>query len=357
VVARLNAGKLILTLCLIATLCFGAGDARALIDEARQHLASYKAVIAEMEEARNRQDGAAYENLGKKSLEHLADAGKAFEASNAAGSDDPEVVYSYAEVMKLAGNDDLGAEMVEQALARGVESPGLWRIYGEMCLASGPARRQDGVDALRKSTELDGTTPASAEAWFALGRFYLENEMPEAASKVFASALAADPAHVPSRLGDAAVKIYGGDIAGAGAIIEEVGKAAQPYDVLLRTMVRAALLDFDRARRSFADTVENHYAYARLTYIAARFPEAVLAAKRAGAMAKDRTDILNFLGAIQIQSGDIPGAIEAYEASLRAQPDQAHIQQTLEQMKKAQQESAQSQQPSPQVGQGVGPLR
>jgi tetratricopeptide (TPR) repeat protein len=356
VVARLDAGKLILSLCLIASLCFGAGDVSASIDEARKHLASYKTVIAEMEDARNRQDSATYESLGKKSREHLADAGKAFEASNAAGSDDPEVVYNFAEVMKLAGNDDLGAEMVEQALDRGVESPALWRIYGEMCLASGPAHRQEGVDALRKSTELDGTTPASADAWFALGRFYLDSEMPEPAAKAFASALAVDPAHVPSRLGDAAAKVYRGDIAGAGALIEEVGKAAQPYDILLRTMVRAALLDFDRSRRTFTDTVDNHYAFARLTYIAARLPEAVLAAKRAGALAKDRTDILNFLGAIQIQSGDLPGAIEAYEASLRAQPDQAHIQQTLEQMKKAQQESA-PQQPTPQVNQGLGPLR
>jgi len=356
VVARLDAGKIILMLSLVAALCLGAGDVRASVDDAREHLASYQSVLSKMKDAQARQDQKAYDSLARQSLGHLADAEKAFKSANAGDSDDPEVVYSYAEVMKLAGNDDLGAEMVQLALDRGVESPALWRIYGEMCLASGPARKQDGVDALRKSTELDGTTPASAGAWFALGRFYLENEMPEPAAKAFASALAADPAHVPSRLGDAAVRIYGGDIAGAGAVIEQVGKAAQPYDTMLRAMVRAALLDFERSRRTFSDTVENHYAFARLAYIAARFPEAVLAAKRAGHLGKDRTDILNFLGAIQIQSGDLPGAIEAYEASLRAQPDQAHIQQTLEQMKKAQQESAQ-QQPTQQVNQGQGPLR
>ena len=356
-VARLNAGKIVLALCLFAAACLGAVDAGATLDEARQHLTAYQSVRGEMQEALARQDMAAYESLEQKSLGHLADAGKAFESAGAGESDDPEVVYSYAETMKVAGNDDLGAEIVRGALDRGVESPGLWRIYGEMCLASGPARRQDGVDALRKSVELDGTTPASAGAWFALGRFYLEKEMPEPASKAFASALAADPAHVPAQLGDAAAKVYSGDIAGAGAIIEKVGRAAQPYDTLLRSMVRAALQDYERARRSFNDTVENHYAYARLMYIAARLPEAIQAAKRAGHLGKDRVDILNFLGAIQIQSGDLPGAIEAYEASLTAKPDQAPIQQTLAQLKKAQQESVQPQQQKPEVGQGLGPLR
>lgn len=356
-VTRLDTGKLILALGLFAATWLGTVDARATLDEAREHLTAYQTLRGEMQEALARQDMVAYESLDKKSLGHLADAGRAFESAGAGESDDPEVVYSYAETMKIAGNDDLGAEMVRDALDRSVESPGLWRIYGEMCLASGPSRRQDGVDALRKSVELDGTTPASAGAWFALGRFYLESGMSDPASKAFAAALAADPAHVPAKLGDAAAKIYSGDIAGAGAIIEQVGRAAQPYDTLLRSMVRAALQDYDRARRTFSDTVENHYAYARLMYIAARLPEAVQAAKRAGHLGKDRVDILNFLGAIQIQSGDLLGAIEAYETSLRAKPDQAPIQQTLDQLKKAQQESAQPQQPKPQVGQGLGPLR
>src|SRR5690606_19543738 len=105
---------------------------------------------------------------------------------------------------------------------------------------------------------------------------------------------------------------------------------------------------------------------ARLLYLAGRIPEAILAARRAADLAGDRVEIWNFLGAIQSQMGDLNGAIEAYEASLRVQPDQANIQQGLEQLKQARQQQ-QSQQPAPQPQsapsqpeqpvQGRGPLR
>ncbi len=355
-VARLNAGALMRTMCLTIGALLYALSATATVEEAQQHLASYRAVLTELQDALNRQDAAAYEALREKSLTALAEARKAFEAAGAGNSADPAVVFSYAEVVKLEGDDDLGAEIARSALDKGVESPALWRIYGEMCLATGPAQYAVGVEALQKSTALDGTSPESADAWFALGRYYLEREMPDPAGKAFASALAANPAHVPAQLGKAAVLIQAGDIAGAGAIVDTVGRAAQPYDVPLRSMVRAALFDYELTRRSFDDTAENHYAFSRLMYIAARFPEAVLAAKRAGHLAPDRVDILNFQSAIQIQIGDYAGAIKACEASLRAKADQPQIQQTLEQLKQAAKEAAQQQQ-APQTGQGKGMLR
>jgi tetratricopeptide (TPR) repeat protein len=181
--------------------------------------------------------------------------------------------------------------------------------------------------------------------------------MPEPAAKAFASALAANPNHVPAQLGEVATRIYSGDIAGAGAIVDKVGRAAQPYDVLLRSMVRAALFDFELTRREFDDTTENHYAFSRLMYSAGRFAEAVLAAKRAGRLSPERVDILNFQSAIQIQLGDYAGAIQTCEASLRAKADQPQIQQTLEKLKQAAQEAAQQKQQATQTGQGKGMLR
>lgn len=355
-VARLDAGAMIRWICLIAVFSSGALAARATVEEAQQKVAAYRAVLTEMEDAVARQDGASYDALREKSLKTLAEARKAFEAADAGLSSDPAIVFSYAEVIKLEGDDDLGAEMARDALDRGVESAALWRLYGEMCIATGPSEYARGVEALQKSTTLDGTSPESADAWFSLGRYYLEREMPEPAAKAFASALAARPDHVPAQLGDAAARIYAGDIAGAGAVVEKVGRAAQPHDVLLRAMVRAALFDFELSRREFDDTVENHYAFSRLMYIAGRFPEAVLAAKRAGQLAPTRVDILNFLSAIQIQLGDYAGAIQSCEVSLRAKADQPQIQQTLEQLRQAQQQAATQQQAAP-TGQGKGMLR
>lgn len=353
-VGRFDTGTLIRTLCLLLVAIMGVWEAGASIEDAQKQLASYRANQSEMQDALAKQDQAAYESLGQKSLELLRDARRSFESSGAAESNDPAVVFSYAEVIRLAGDDDLGAEMVRAALDRGIESPALWRIYGEMCLAIGPSQYQKGVDALRKSTSMDGASPEAADAWFALGEHYLNREMPEAASKAFASALTANPAHVLSQLGDAAVKIYQGDIGGAGSVIEKVGRAAQPFDVPLRKMVRGALVDFDRSRRTFADTAENHYAYSRLLYIAARFPESVMACKRAGHLAPDRIEIWNFLAAVQMQLGDLPGAIDAFEHSLQAKADQPQVQQTLDQLRQAVQDAAKQAAP---VGSGQGPLR
>jgi hypothetical protein len=139
------------------------------VEEAQQQLAAYRTVLTEMQDALNRQDGAAYEALRDKSLAALAEARKAFEAAGAGNSPDPAVVFSYVEVVKLEGDDDLGAEIARTALDKGVESPALWRIYGEMCLATGPSQYAVGVEALQKSTALDGASPESADSWFALG--------------------------------------------------------------------------------------------------------------------------------------------------------------------------------------------
>lgn len=355
-VARLDAGALTRFYVVILAILGLALGAHASIEDGQKQMAAYRQVLTEMDGALAQQDASNYEALGKKSVVLLEEARQAFEAGKAGESSDPAVVFAYVEAIKLAGDDDLGAEIAGNALQRGVESAALWRIYGEMCLATGPSHYKRGVEALQKSAELDGTSPESADTWFDLGRYYLDRGLPDPAAKAFASALAANSAHVPALLGNAAAKIYGGDIAAAGEIIEQVGRAAQPYDVMMRTMVRAALFDFEVARRDFTDTAENHYAYARLMYIAARFPEAIQAAKRAGHLAPDRIDILNFEGAIQIQAGDYAGALAAYEASLRAKADQPQVQQTVEQLRQAQQEAA-KQQASPAPTQGQGPLR
>lgn len=362
-VARFVPRRLMAAALLGGMALFAPFLAHADLEAAAGKVAAYRALQEKIQDAVARQDGAAYEALGKESVSLLAEARAAYEAGGAARSEDPEVIYNYAEVIKLEGDDDLGAEMVRAALDRGVGSPALWRIYGEMRLAMGRPYYADGVEALLKSTELDGASPTAADAWFALGRYYLQSDLPEAGAKAFASALAANPSHVPAQLGDAAAKVYAGDIAGAGGILEKVGRAAQPHDVMLRALMRSALADFDLSRRTFSDTVENHFAYARVAYIAARFPEAALAARRAANLAGNREDMYNFAGAIQMQMGDLPSALDSYQNSLRIKADQAPIQQTVEQLRQAvqqqqaQQPPVQSAQPTAPVGAGQGPLR
>ena len=364
-VARLNAGTVVMS-WVVMGLLLAAPVAFASVESGRAAFSAYQEALQQQDDAASRGDSAAYEAATTSARNKLVEARAAFEAAGAAESDDPSVVLDYAAVLRAMAYDDLAAEAVRGALDRGVEAAALWRVYGQSLLAIGPDHFQDGVDALRQSLALDDASAEAAETWFALGHYYLENLMPEPAGAAFDSALALDPELVQAKLGKAAVHIFAGEVAAAGDIVELVGRAARPYDVLLRTMIRGALYDFDSNRRLFADTVENHYAYARLLYLAGRIPEAILAARRAADLAGDRVEIWNFLGAIQSQMGDLNGAIEAYEASLRVQPDQANIQQGLEQLKQARQQQ-QSQQPAPQPQsapsqpeqpvQGRGPLR
>jgi len=331
-----------------------AQPATAHLEDAAASLKAYRDTLVQLQEAVARQDGEAYNTLGTKSVELLSAARQSYEAGGAADSPDAEVIFNYAEVIRFGGDDDLGAEMVKKALDRGVESAALWRIYGEMSLAIGKPGYARGVEALQKSIALDAASPGVADAWFALGRHYLQREMPEAAGKAFAAGVAANPEHVPSKLGEVATKVCAGDIAGAGAALEQVGRAAQPHDLQLRFLVRTALADFDRSRQTFTDTADNHYAYARLLYAAARFPEAALAARRAAGLAKNRADIYNLAGAIQMQMGDLPGAIQSYEASLQINGEQAPIRQQVEALKEAQKAEEARQAP---IGSGQGPLR
>ncbi|MBX3178704.1 MAG: tetratricopeptide repeat protein [Candidatus Hydrogenedentes bacterium] len=336
-----------------AALLACAFTASASVDVARERYQAYEQKIAERQEAAVRGDMEGYQARDAEARQSLVEARQAFEAGKAARSTDETVLMDYLVVLRALGDHDLAAEAADAAIDRGVESAALLRVLGESLLVTGPDNFQRGVDALRKSVALDGTSPASAQAWFALGRYYLENYLPDAAADAFAAALKADPEHVPSRLGEAAARVFSGEIAEAGAIIESVGRAAQPYDIELRSMMRTALYDFDVARRIFDDTADNHYAYARLLYLASRVPEAVLAARRATDLAPDRVEIWNFLGAVQLQISNYRDALASYEASLKLNPDQPGLQQTVEQLREVQQQQA----APPASGQGQAPLR
>lgn len=360
-VARLDAGKLTRPCAIAAFVLLIVPLASAAVDEGRELFSQYGAALEKQEAAAAQGDMESYNRLAEEANAALAKSRAAFEGANAPASNDAAVLRDYAEVLRKMGDDDRCAEAVHAALERGVEDAALWRIYGESLLAIGPTHFQDGVDALRHALSLDDSSADAAPAWFALGKYYVDNLMPAEAGKAFAAALKIDAGYVPARLGAAAVNVYDGDVAAAGDIIEAVGRGAQPYDVMFRALIRAALQDFDKNRRVFADTVENHYAYARLLYIASRLPEAISAAKRAAVLAGDRVDCWNFLGAIQLQAGDYPGGLVSYQSSLKVKPDQPELQQTVEQLQQAVAEAAKQQQQAPASGQaplrGQGPLR
>jgi tetratricopeptide (TPR) repeat protein len=353
VVARFHArclGRIILTIVLAAGLVNVAhGDTS---ESGQAALQRYEEAKAKQQEALAKGDSKAFETLKIEVSGAMVVAEGAFKRQydSAKGLDN---TLGYMKVLRLKGDHDLASEIAAETLDDGIESAILWREYGACLLTMGPKQRQKGIDALYKSLEQDKASQEAVPTWNELGAYYLRSVMPVPAATAYAAALAIDNSDVRAQLGQLVVDVYNGEIAQAGTRLAAVGREAQPYDTALRAQLRLALKDFDIHRRSFSDTAENHYAYARLLYSAARLPEAIMAAQRAARLARTDIGIWNFLAAIQMQMGDYPGAQKSYEASLRANANQPNIQQAAEKLKEAQQNAAQQAVP----GAGKGPLR
>ncbi len=318
-------------------------------------LKRYEAAIAQQQEALANRDSATYAQQERNAADALSDAALAFETQYA---DTPDVANAmgYITAVRLRGDHDLAAAFAKKALDDGLDHAALWRERGTGLLNMGTKYEEEGINALYNALERDDQSAEAVTTWNELGSYYIDSGMPRAAHQAFEAALAIESGNVRAQLGQLVVDVFRGNIPEAGTRLSALGKEAQPYDILLRRQLRLALVDFDEHRRSFSDTAENHDAYARLLYAAARLPQAVLAAQRAARLAPDDTAKWNFLAAIQLQMGDYPGARSSYESSLKANPDQPNIQQTLEQLKQAQEQAAQ-QQAAPATGAGKGPLR
>jgi tetratricopeptide (TPR) repeat protein len=290
--------------------------------------------------------------LRQETRDSLVDAQGAFQAEFAE-SKSLDVAMEHIRATRLLGDHDLAGEIAQSLIDDGAERADLWREYGSCLLTMGVKKEQQGVDALYKSLALDKMSADALATWNELSTYYLKNSMPQAATTTVAAALAINPADVRARLAQVVLHVFDGNIAEAGKGLVEVGRDAQPYDFVLRSQLRIALADFDTHRRIFSDNPENHFAYAKVLYYAGRSPQAILVGNRAASLAKNNTEMWNFLGQVQGQSGDFPGAQRSYENSLKADSTQSNIQQAVEQLKKLQEQQAK--QAAPLSGQG--PLR
>lgn len=310
---------------LLAALPAGAdtlGRARAKMQEAEQALAE-----ADTAAQANRQRAAEHR---AKAEALLQEALGLYKAAGAPASHDAVLVKEYAGAQEQAGNYDLAAEALEHAVALAPQDPALWRALGTNLVKAGPYARERAFEALRRALALDHTSKGAAEAEFFLGRLYEDLRLHDFARNAYARSLKLDPDAVRATLSLAALKVRSGAVAEAEADIQALGKAAMPYDAETRVLLREALADFELLQHTFKDTAENHGAYARLLYRAARFPEAVLAARRAVKLAPADTGTRNFLAAVQLQLGNLPQAVEAYKASLAANPEQPRIREQLQ---------------------------
>ncbi len=298
-----------------------AAPAMTSLDEAASKLAAYREAVSQREAAMAQGASDALPALEEAVDAAARDAQALYRAARADRATDLSVLKDYATVLRATGDYDLSAEVLARAVELAPEDAATWQQLGVDLGKVGPSKRREAYAALGKALALNTT----AETHFLRGQLYHDDRLYDLARAEYESALAIDAAHAASRLGLAIVEARYGDVVAAAEAIDALGIAAQPYDTWTRITLRDALYQYERLLRPFDDTADNHRAYARLLYRAARLTDAILAARRAVALAPEDFDTWNLIGAMQLQVGTPSSAREAYEQSLKINPEQPQV--------------------------------
>ncbi len=339
-------------LFLIPALCLGV--ARAEVPEAVQaQIAEADAALEEAREQRMQNDIEAARRLDFEAravrldaITKLLTAGVRYDVADS-GFD---VLIAQYEV---PGYHDLAAEHQEQAVEARPENAALWLALGQQRIALGPAGMEAAFKALMQAQRLNQEDDAiSADIAYALAQVYYRRGLYNFAREHVYQAVAQDVDNLEAQVLLAALEAREGAILAASQRLEAQGRALQPLDAETRILLRESLAHFDRTRRTFPDTAEQHFAYARLLYRAGRIHEAVLALQRCTTLEPEDIETWNFLAAIHMQVGNYPASRDAYARSLELNPDQPQIRSAydqlvsfLEEMAAAQAEAAEAQGP------------
>jgi tetratricopeptide (TPR) repeat protein len=266
---------------------------------------------------------------------HAREAIELYLAAGAAAAEDPELLDEFTQACAATGDWDLAGEALERAVVRTPDDAARWADLAEAWLRTGPGRHEDALNAIGRAFALSPGPETAARAHrLRAGRDW-ELGLYPAAREDYEQAVALNATDTRAVIGLAAARARDGEMAEASAAFFEIGAQAEVYDVLIRRQLRDALHDFNELRGVVTGGAEAHSAYGHLLYRAARIPDALLALRQAVRLNPGQTDALNLLGGIQMQLGNAPQAIDAYERSLEADPDQAAIRQILEELRAA----------------------
>jgi Flp pilus assembly protein TadD len=251
------------------------------------------------------------------------------ESAGAATTEDKTKRDAYLEILRALGYFDLLAQQYERLTAVAPEDAALWRALGEAWMQAGPVGVAPAFNALKQAVALDDN---EVEARSLLAHLLHREGLYDQAQSLYEEILLQNPSHVRAQLGRAVLWARSGKIQEASDTMDRLGASAQEYDVETRLMLRKALHDFEGRGGWFEDLPANHAAYARLLYRAGRIMDAMLAAHRAVALAAADYSTWNFIGAMQLQLGNLEQARHAYDKSLEANADQPAVQESRKQL-------------------------
>ena len=310
---------------LIAVPCFGAS-----ISEARAVMAQFDAELKMALDANAQNDAAGLQQHQRKAVEYLKQARDLFDKSGAGDSKDVGVVREYSTVLIKTGDYDLAAEVLRHGTALAPNDAGMWRELGRALGLMGHGGAPEAVRALRQSITLEPEGGAAATAYANLGRVYRQEGLFDLARESFDKAVALDANCTAAKLGLTALNVQDGAMREASEELDKLGTLPIELQAQLPSLLGEAVTRFQGSRLTFADSAENHLAYAKILFRIGRAPEALDAAERSVKLGSDSYATWNFVGDLSLQLQRVERAREAYKRSLELKPDQPMTQERLQ---------------------------
>lgn len=253
--------------------------------------------------------------------------------ARADASEDPELLQEFAALCVRSEDFDLAAMAYRRAAKFDVENAGYWFRAGQNFVRVGPAMTKEALhsltECLDRATEA-GDLELAARANTELGTLYYGLAMYELAREYYELAAASSPDDAAAHIGLAGLNFRDGKVLEAASSADRLGQLNGEDAVFLDAMLSFGYDEFHNARSYFADTAENHMAYAKLVTRLGHFREALFALERVVELDETNITALNMLGSLALETGDTSRARDAFKRSLDIDPDQPRTREAIE---------------------------
>ena len=233
----------------------------------------------------------------------------------------------YAEAMELAEQYDLAARGYQRAYNLDPQETyaiAAARNYRHIS----PSWFDEAVDLLTPLAT-DSTNPILHEE---LGRIYHASSLLELASESYIRALELDAESQTAKLGLALLDIGNARVAEGNLALTELGPLDIELGRYLDEELPGALARLELRQLAFAETPQNHAAYAQLLIRVGREFDALLAIEHAVMLDDTEYQWFNLMGGLLMQQGLAERAAKSYRQSLALNADQPRTRQIIGQI-------------------------
>nr|HPJ98934.1 tetratricopeptide repeat protein [Candidatus Hydrogenedentota bacterium] len=305
--------------------------------EARTMAAQARQALQAAADAGRAGDAETYAAQEAKAEERFAEARRLFEDAGGMQLDDAEALADYARVLSAQYDADLAADALRKATRLAPENAELWLALGRGLLSPLYPRPEEAKRALTQAVKLGEGGAVEGASRAVLGQYYWNRRLFDFAEEQWVQALDVAPGEFLAQAGLAAVLARRGAVQEASERVAALNQASPDVLASLVQMLGAALNDFAHSGLWFDDTADAHFAYASLLFRAGKYVDCVAPLERTVTLDPKNPVAWNMLGSISMQLGHMERARDAFEASLKLNPEQERTREALKALRAGEQ--------------------